>query len=167
MAVLVNDTVTEPQQEGLLRAVASAAGINEERGDTISVEALPFSNDAREQLSAAEFAERKRQERILYTEIGALILLSSLLVGGFLMYRRRKQQERLAEEQALLAAEQERQRLLEEERASMVESGEIDDADLTPEERSQRDEKRAILAFIDEHPVEAAMIIKQWLEEDG
>lgn len=167
VAVLVNDNVTEAQQEGLLRAVASAAGINEERGDTISVEALPFSNDAREQLSAAEFAERKRQERILYTELGALLLLSSLLVGGFLMYRRRKQQERLEEEQALLAAEQERQRLLEEERASMIEAGEIDDADLTPEERSQRDEKRAILAFIDEHPVEAALIIKQWLEEDG
>ena len=150
-----------------MRAVASAAGINEERGDTISVEALPFSNDAREQLSAAEFAARKRQERILYTEIGALLLLSALLVGGFLMYRRRKQQERLVEEQAILAAEQERQRMFEEQRAALVESGEIDESDLTPEERSQRDERQAIMAFIDERPVDAAMLIKQWLEEDG
>ncbi|MBQ9477997.1 MAG: flagellar M-ring protein FliF [Selenomonadaceae bacterium] len=167
VAVLVNDTITELQQEGLLRAVASAAGINEERGDTISVEALPFSNEAREQLSAAEYAERKRQERILYTEIGALLLLSSLLIGGFLMYRRRKQQERLAEEEAILAAERERQRLLEEERAQAVESGEIDESQLTPEERNQLDEKKAIMAFIDEHPTEAAILVKQWLEEDG
>ena len=167
VAVLVNDTVTETQQEGLMRAVASAAGINEDRGDTISVEALPFSNDAREQLSAAEFAARKRQERILYTEIGALLLLSSLLVGGFLMYRRRKQQERLLEEEAILNAEKERQRLLDEQRAAAVEAGEVDDADLTPEERSQRDERQAIMAFIDERPVDAAMIVKQWLEEDG
>ena len=167
VAVLVNDNITEPQQEGLMRAVASAAGINEERGDTISVEALPFSNDAREQLSAAEFAARKRQERILYTEIGALLLLSSLLIGGFLMYRRRKQQERLMEEEAILKAERERQRIVEEQRAAMIEAGEVDEADLTPEERSQRDEKQAIMAFIDEHPVDAAMLIKQWLEEDG
>ena len=167
VAVLVNDNVTELQQEGLLRAVASAAGINEDRGDTISVEALPFSNDAREQLSAAEFAERKRQERILYTELGALLLLSSLLVGGFLMYRRRKQQEREAEEAAILAAEQERVRLIEEERAAAIEAGEIDESQLTPEERNQLDERRAILAFIDERPVDAAMVIKQWLEEDG
>ena len=83
------------------------------------------------------------------------------------MYRRRKQQEREAEEAAILAAEEERRRLVEEERAAAIEAGEIDESQLTPEERNQLDERRAILAFIDERPVDAAMVIKQWLEEDG
>ena len=71
VAVLVNDTVTEPQQESLLRTVSSAAGINEERGDVVSVEPLPFSTELRDKRLAAEQAERDRQMRILYSEIAA------------------------------------------------------------------------------------------------
>ena len=166
VAVLVNDTVTEPQQESLLRAVSSAAGINEDRGDTISVEPLPFSTELKDRLAAEEEAERLRQERILYTEIGAIILLASLIIGGFLMYRRKKRQEREAAEEAIRQAELARQRAEEEARLAAIEAGKIEDEKLTPEERRQRDEKQAILKFIDEKPAEVAMLIKQWLSED-
>lgn len=166
VAVLVNDSITEPQQESLLRAVSSAAGINEERGDTISVEPLPFSTELRDRQLAEEAAERARQERILYTEIGAIILLASLIIGGFLMYRRKKRQEREAAEEALRQAELARQRAEEEARQAEIEAGRIEEESLTPEERRQRDEKQAILKFIDEKPAEVAMLIKQWLSED-
>ncbi len=173
VAVLVNDTMTEAQRENLLRVVRSAAGINETRGDVISVEPLPFSTEVRDRQIAEEAAEQKRQDRILYMEFGALILFMALLLGGFLMYRRKKQQERAADEAAYRAAEEKRkaeeaeQRRIEEaERARAIEEGIIEDEGLTPQEKQQRDEKQAILKMIDEKPADVAMLIKTWLAED-
>ena len=173
VAVLVNDTMTDAQRENLLRVVSSAAGINEARGDVISVEPMPFSTEARDREAAAEAAEQKRQDRILYMEFGALILLLALLLGGFLMYRRKKQQEREVEEARLRAereareAEEAAQRRAEEaQRALDIENGVIEEEGLTPQEKQQRDEKQAILKMIDEKPADVAMLIKTWLAED-
>ena len=195
VAVLVNDTITELQQEGLLRAVSSAAGINEDRGDTISVEPMPFNTDLLDQKAEEARLEQLRKDRILYTEIAAMILLAALLVGGFLMYRWKKRKERQAEMEAQLEAERKareeeekarlaeeaeqkrieaEQRLVElqeaqakaEARAQAIEDNEIEDDNLTEEERRQRDEKQAILKLIDEKPAEVAMLIKTWLIED-
>lgn len=173
VAVLVNDTITDAQRENLLRVVSSAAGINETRGDVISVEPMPFSTEARDRQAAEEAAEQKRQDRILYMEFGALILLLALLLGGFLMYRRKKQQEREVEEAKLRAekeareAEEAAQRRAEEaQRARDIEEGIIEEEGLTPQEKQQRDEKQAILKMIDEKPADVAMLIKTWLAED-
>lgn len=193
VAVLVSDTITEAQQESLLRAVSSAAGINEERGDVISVEPLPFNMEARERQAAEDAAEKERKDRILYMEIAALILLAALILGGFLMYRRKKQQEREAEEEARRQAEEaekarqtelQRQREEEEARqraaieaaaaaAAKGEGGEEGDEEvvlaerkLTLEERRQRQEKEAILKLIEEKPKDVALLIKNWIAED-
>ncbi len=187
VAVLVNDTITELQQESLLRAVSSAAGINEERGDVISVEPLPFSTEARDRRIAEDAAEKERRDRILYMEIGALILLLALILGGFLMHRRKKQQERDAYEEARRIEEEKRReeeaelrRQREAEEAAMraaleaaKANGEVDEEGnileerrLTPEERRHREEKEAILKLIDEKPKDVALLIKHWISED-
>lgn len=173
VAVLVNDTVTALQQESLLRVVSSAAGINEERGDTISVEPLPFNTEKRDKQAAEEAAEQERKDRILYMEIGALILLLALIAGGVFMNRRKKQQEREVQEEARRieeerrrAEEEEQRRIEEEERAMAIEADKLPEDSLTDEERQQRDEKKAILKLIDEKPADMAMLIKQWLSED-
>lgn len=177
VAVLVNDSITELQQEGLLRAVASAAGINEDRGDTISVEPMPFNTELRDQRLAQERQAQLRKDRILYTEIAAMILIAALVLGGFLMYRWKKRKERQAEIAERLAAErrarEEARRAEEaarraeaEERQRALEANEIEEDNLTPEERQQMTEKDAILKFIDEKPADAAMLIKTWLAED-
>ena len=184
VAVLVNDEITDLQQEGLLRAVSSAAGINENRGDTISVEPMPFNTDLQDQKAAEARQEQLRKDRILYTEIAAMILLAALLLGGFLMYRWKKRKEREAEleakreaeriareeEEKAIRAEEER-RLAEvqaqaEQRAKDVEENIIPEENLTEEEKRQRAEKQAILKFIDEKPADVAMLIKTWLSED-
>ena len=195
VAVLVNDTITELQQEGLLRAVSSAAGINEERGDTISVEPMPFNTDLLDQKAEEARLEQLRKDRILYTEIAAMILLAALLLGGFLMYRWKKRKERQAEIEAKLEAErlekeeqrrieeeqrraEEEQRLAEEraaqaevqaqaeQRAKDIEEELIPEDNLTEEEKQQLKEKQAILKLIDEKPAEVAMLVKLWLTED-
>ena len=173
VAVLVNDTVTALQQESLLRVVSSAAGINEDRGDTISVEPLPFNTEKRDKQAAEDAAEQERKDRILYMEIGALILLVALIVGGVLMNRRKKQQEREAieearrrEEERIRAEEEERRRIEEEERALAIEADRVPEDSLTDEERQQRDEKKTVLQLIDQKPADMAMLIKQWLSED-
>ncbi|MBO4400766.1 MAG: flagellar M-ring protein FliF [Selenomonadaceae bacterium] len=194
VAVLVSDTINETQQESLLRAVSSAAGINEERGDTISVEALPFNTEAREKQAAEDAAEQERKDRILYMEIAALILLAALILGGFLMYRRKKQQEREAAEEARRKAEEAEKARLEAERrqreeearqraaieaaaiaAAKGEGGEggededgviLEERKLTLEEKRQRQEKEAILKLIEEKPKDVALLIKNWIAED-
>lgn len=173
VAVLVNDTITELQQESLLRVVSSAAGINEERGDTVSVEPLPFNTEKRDKQQAEDLAEKERKDRILYMEIGALILLAALIAGGFMMYRRKKQQEREAleearriEEERRRAEEEERRRIEEEERAAAVEAEKIPEDSLTDEERQQREEKKVVLQLIEQKPADMAMLVKQWLSED-
>ena len=191
VAVLVNDTITELQQEGLLRAVSSAAGINEERGDTISVEPLPFNTDLLDQKAEEARQEQLRKDRILYTEIAAMILLAALLLGGFLMYRWKKRKERQDEIERQLAAErkareeEEQARRAEEarvqaeiakqqaeeqaqieQRAKEVAENIIPEENLTEEEREQLKEKKAVLKLIDEKPAEVAMLVKLWLTED-
>ena len=166
VAVLVNDTVTVPQQEGLLRTVQSAAGYNEERGDVVTVEPLPFSTELKDRRTALAEAEQQRRDRMLYLEIGALILLAALLLGGFLMYRRKKQQEREAYLAQVRAEEEAQRREEEEERQRLIEADRLAEDSMTPEEKRQRDEKKAILKLIDEKPADVAMLIKTWLAED-
>lgn len=164
VAVLVNDTITELQQEGLLRAVSSAAGINEARGDTISVEPLPFNTDLQDQRAEAARQEQLRKDRILYTEIAAMILLAALLLGGFLMYRWKKRKERQAEIEAKLEAEriakeeqrraEEEQRRAEEEQRRAEEAQRLAEIKAVQEAQEAEAEQRAQAVTKDSIPEE-------------
>lgn len=147
VAVLVSDEITELQQEGLLRAVSSAAGINEERGDTISVELMPFNTDLQDRLAEEARLEQLRKDRILYTEIAAMILLAALLLGGFLMYRWRKRKERQAEIEAKLEAEriarEEEEKARREEEEKIRRTEELEQKRIEAEQKLAEVEKRA------------------------
>ena len=110
VAVLVDESVTAAQQDSLVRAVSSAAGINPDRGDTVSVEPLPFSTEAEDRRRAAEEAERERQQRIFYAWVGFFVLLLLALLA-WLWWRRKKRLQREAQE-----AEERRLALLEHQR---------------------------------------------------
>lgn len=166
IAVLVNDDITPAQQESIMRSVSSAVGINQDRGDTVSVEPLPFSTELADRRAAEEQAEKDRQARNMYIAI-ALVLLVIALIVGFLIMRKRER-DRLAreaaEEQARLE-EEERQRQMEE-RAAAIESGEVEPEELTPEEQEHINERQFIEDLIRNKPAEVAMLIKTWLSED-
>ncbi len=166
VAVLVNDDITAAQQDSILRSVSSAAGINTERGDTISVEPLPFSTELADRRAAAEQAERDRQDRIFYAQVAAALLLLALIAGYFYMKRRKRLQEEAAvAAQKRREAEAEQKRIAAE-RAAMVDAGEVPEDELTEEEQRQLTEKQQIMQLIDAKPAEVAMLIKTWLAED-
>ena len=165
IAVLVNDDVTRAQQDSILRSVSSAAGINQDRGDTVSVEPLPFSTEMRDRKAAEEQAAKDRENRIFYMEVAGALLVLALIVGAILMYRRKKRLEREALEEQQRQEEMEQQRL-EEERAAAVAAGEVDADELTEEEQEQLTERQTIEELIRTKPAEVALLIKTWLSED-
>ena len=168
VAVLVNDDINATQQDSILRSVSSAAGINQDRGDTVSVEPLPFSTEARDRLAAAEQAEKDRQDRIFYAEVGIPLLIIALIVGALLMRRRKKQQEQEAAEEAARLEQEEQERMAEEARAAAIEAGEIPEGEeeLSEEEQKRLTEKQQLQELIDQKPAEVAMLIKTWLSDE-
>ncbi|MBE6097082.1 MAG: flagellar M-ring protein FliF [Schwartzia succinivorans] len=178
IAVLVNDDITRAQQDSILRSVSSAVGINAERGDTVSVEPLPFSTELADRRAAEEAAERARQDRNFYMSVAAGVLLLALIIGAVLLRRRRLRLEREAyeEEQRQLAlAEQERleeERRMEQERAELIAAGQVpeqlvdEEPQLTEDELKTLSEREAIEKLINEKPAEVAMLVKTWLSED-
>ena len=178
IAVLVNDDITRAQQDSILRSVSSAVGINAERGDTVSVEPLPFSTELADRRAAEEAAERARQDRNFYMSVAAGVLLLALIIGAVLLRRRRLRLEREAyeEEQRQLAlAEQERleeERRMEQERAELIAAGQVpeqlvdEEPQLTEDELKTLSEREAIEKLSNEKPAEVAMLVKTWLSED-
>ncbi len=165
VAVLVNDDVNATQQDSIMRTVSSAAGINQDRGDTISVEPLPFSTELRDRRAAEEQAAKDREDRIFYMQIAAVLLVLALIAGVIMMRRRKKQQELAAlEEQKRL--EEEKKARLAAERAERVDAGEVGEEELTEEEQRHLTEKQTLQQLIDQKPAEVAMLIKTWLSED-
>ena len=165
VAVLVNDDVNATQQDSIMRTVSSAAGINQDRGDTISVEPLPFSTELRDRRAAEEQAAKDRENRIFYMQIAAVLLVLALIAAYIIMRRKKKQQELAAIAEQKRLEEEEKQRLAAE-RAALVEAGEVGEEELTEEEQRQLTEKQTLQQLIDQKPAEVAMLIKTWLSED-
>ena len=165
VAVLVNDDINATQQDSIMRSVSSAAGINQDRGDSISVEPLPFSTELRDRRAAEDQAAKDKENRIFYMEVAAALLVLALIIGAIVMRRRKKQQEQAAlEEQERLAAEERERQAAE--RAKKVGAGEIDEDELTEDEQRHLTEKQTLQQLIDQKPAEVAMLIKTWLAED-
>ena len=165
VAVLVNEDVNATQQDSIMRTVSSAAGINQDRGDTISVEPLPFSTELRDRRAAEEQAAKDREDRIFYMQIAAVLLVLALIAAYIMMRRKKKQQELAALAEQKRLEEEEKQRLAAE-RAALVEAGEVGEEELTEEEQRQLTEKQTLQQLIDQKPAEVAMLIKTWLSED-
>ncbi|MBR3623524.1 MAG: flagellar M-ring protein FliF, partial [Selenomonadaceae bacterium] len=166
VAVLVNDDVTPAQQDSILRSVSSAAGINTERGDTISVEPLPFSTEAADRRAALERAEQERQDRIFYAIIGGILLILALVGLYFYIKRRKRLAAEAAERERIRLEKEAEERRLAEERAALIEAGQVEEEELTEEEQKALNEKQRLMELIDARPAEVAMLIKTWLAED-
>lgn len=179
VGVLVNDELNAAQQESIRRSVASAAGIDPRRGDTISVEPVPFSTEIAERKAAEEQKVRDAEMRQIYMIVGPILLV--LLIVAAVLYRRRQQRlaaeaaaaaeaQRLAEEEAARQAEEARQAAeFAELRRQAIANGEIPPdvpKELSAEEKRVIEEREAVEELINTQPAEAAMLLKGWLSEE-
>lgn len=180
------DEFTARDEEELARIesfISSAAGINAERGDQITVTCVPFSRDADEDAAVDPFAEYRPY--LPYAIAGAVGLV--LLIIFFIIWRRRrkrkKETKKLAAELAAKVASGEMTEG-EAKAAALLEAGENGDEDeveklaqgsirdlllgdpagLDPELATEAQALASELAL--EDPARAARILRGWLIAD-
>jgi flagellar M-ring protein FliF len=140
--------------------VQGAVGYNSARGDSVTVQNIPF--DRTSQFKAedtAYFRQKQVQTTIVIFLIGVVILLISFIVFRAIsreMERRRRlaEDERARREQAI--------------RESAIAQAEEDgvDVSISVEERSRMELQESVANMAKEHPEDVAQLIRTWLLEE-
>lgn len=152
VAVLIDSNLTQVQQDGINKVVASAVGLNPGRGDVITVESMPFSTIlSDEQKQEAESLKKAEQQKIWLMAAAAIAVLGA----GVYVYRRRKQSEQ--------AAIEDTEEAVAETQPSVVIKQEPEETEEMAEKRRQRED---IERLAKQRPDEFAQLIKTWLSEE-
>lgn len=155
VAVLVDANVSKAQQDSIAKVVASAAGLNQARGDIVSVESIPFNTDLADKQKKEEEAYAQQQQQDFYVKIGAAVLgLLAVLLAVFIWVRRRRAEE---EEEAELAAAME----------LPVEITPAAEKELTEQEQERESQREVIEKLAKTRPEDAAQLVKMWLGEEA
>ncbi|SNV25791.1 Flagellar M-ring protein [Dermatophilus congolensis] len=106
VAVMLDQRTTGAiNQQQIQQLVATAAGINPQRGDVITVSKVPFDQTAAQAQAQADAAaaEQKRMDDLwaLAKNIGLLLLLLLALLIGFLSTRTRKREVEIEESESI------------------------------------------------------------------
>ena len=152
VAVLVDASITKPQQDSIAKTVASAIGINTARGDTVSVESISFNTEVADKLRKDELDYENQLKQALYLKIGiAVLVILAILYLIRLFSRRRKAAENLeaADDMAL------------EELPPLS-----DTKELTPQEKAREEQRLEIEKLARAKPEDVAQLIKVWLSEE-
>jgi len=169
--------------------VASAAGIDLERGDEIQVAAVPFDKaDERLRAEAAFKAEQRQRMNLIVLGILVLLIILALLIYAFLRWRERRRAERLALEAARMAelsTEELLDQLTREEVKIPSEAEAVPEAEHEPEhepvvyapseeeialsEEIQRKQgiRNAVEDYTNNNPEEVARLVKSWMTEES
>ncbi len=179
VAVFIDETLNQAQQDGIARVVASAAGFNEARGDLVSVERVPFNATTQVNVQA-----QQQEQLIRYATYGVPVLLLVLAGIAWFIYSRRKQQAAILAEQQ---AKQERERIEkeEQERLAMLQAqaNELDDEEfedeedeelrlsmdreLTQAEKEVAAKKAVIEEWAEKQPDDFTLTLRTWLNDDA
>ncbi|ADY54958.1 flagellar M-ring protein FliF [Syntrophobotulus glycolicus DSM 8271] len=168
------DSITAQQLSNIEAIVASAAGVDQNRGDVIQVAGLPFDKTTTLQEQAeAEIAERNAKI-LQYAEIGVAVL-AILLVAVILLRNRRARRRMSGEEQVLATAED--MTLLTVEEAERMLADQLDaerQAELriakkkvkSPDEIEREKIRKEVEKYSNENPSEVARLVRTWLAEE-
>jgi flagellar M-ring protein FliF len=140
--------------------IQNAVGYNPARGDSVTVQNIPFDRTAEFSVEdAAYFRQKQIQTTIVIFLIGVVILLIAFIVFRAIsreMERRRRlaEDERARREQAI--------------RESAIAQAEEDgvDVSISVEERSRMELQESVANMAKEHPEDVAQLIRTWLLEE-
>lgn len=104
-SVVLDGNLDAQTKNAVNNLVVSAVGFDTNRGDSISVEGLPFDttlkDNAKKDLDAMNKSIDQANKIKLYAEIGAGVLALGLIIGGIVIYLRKKKKNAEAEEDLL------------------------------------------------------------------
>ncbi len=150
VGIIINQPLDPQQQEQIENVVAAAIGLNEERGDSLSLAQLDFDDSLAQEMEllAAQQEAQRRQELYIY---GGAILALTLVVLYIIRRVLNLKKATPSREQQEVYVEKSR---------------ESKEEEMTPEERERREIRREVSRLINEKPQEAANLLKTWLVED-
>lgn len=157
VAVVVDGEISNEMQQAIEDTVRNAAGIDPDRGDQISVVAIPFNTKYLDEVKAAMAREEQRQRLLTYGGIA----LGVLAAAGILIYilRSRKKEEGVVEEELLpvqeLAAVEE-----------FMPTEETPTQKLSSEEKEKLMRKEQVEKLARQNPADVAQLLKTWLMEE-
>lgn len=164
------DTVTQAQLDQIKTVVASAAGVDQTRGDQIQVAAIAFNKTDLQQEKLAMENAQKRQQLVTYIEIGAAVLFGLFFMMMLLRSRSKKaragkmmdlngsQPVSLVDDAELLMDK----RIAEEEAKVKIEK-----KARTVQELRKEKTKESIELYSRNNPDEVARLIKTWLSKES
>ena len=164
------DTITQAQLDQVKTIVASAAGVDQIRGDQIQVAAIPFNKTELQQEKAAMDTAQKRQQLVSYIEMGVAALFGLLFFLVLLRTRSKKarsgkivglngsQPVSLADAELLMSQQQ-----AEEEARLKFNNKKTKSVD----ELQKQKTKEAVEQYSRNNPDEAARLMKTWLSEES
>lgn len=150
--------------------MANAAGVDAARGDQIQVAAIAFNKTDLQQEKLAMENAQKRQQLVIYIEIGAAVLFGLVFMIMLLRSRSKKaraekmmglngsQPVSLAEAELLMA-----QQLAEEEAKLRFAQKKTK----TSEELQKQKTKESVELYSRKNPDEVARLMKTWLSEES
>lgn len=104
-SVVLDGNLDAQTKNAVNNLVVSAVGFDTNRGDSISVEGLPFDttlkDNAKKDLNAMNQAAAQANKIKLYAEIGAGVLALGLIIGGIIIFLRKKKKNTEAQEDLL------------------------------------------------------------------
>ncbi|GAB6173424.1 flagellar basal-body MS-ring/collar protein FliF [Paradesulfitobacterium aromaticivorans] len=168
--MLDGETVTQAQADQIKEVVASAAGIDVNRGDQIQIAAIPFDKQSLMAEKAAMAQAEQKQKILTYAELGAGVLLGILFLlilwrarskyrqGGSLALAGSFEPVPLAAAEELLLS----QRQAEAEAKFKIAQKQAKSAD----EIEKQKVKEAVELYTRNNPDEVARLVKTWLSED-
>ncbi|MCL2208665.1 MAG: flagellar M-ring protein FliF [Treponema sp.] len=140
--------------------VRDAIGYSSARGDSVTVQDIPFDRTAEFALEDAEYFRKKQVQTTIIIFLSGLILLLFGFIVFRMVSREMERRRRLAEEERAR-----REQMLRE--SAMAEAGQDGmDVSISLEERTKMELMEAAINLAKEHPEDAAQLIRTWLLEE-
>jgi flagellar M-ring protein FliF len=165
-----SDTVTPAQLAQIQTIVASAAGVDQTRGDQIQVAAIPFNKTDLQQEKLAMDSAQQRQQLVNYIEIGLAALLGLVF---FLVHLRSRSKKARAEK--MLGLDSSEPVTLADAELLMAEKAAEQEAELllaqkgskSVDELQKQKIREAVELYSRNNPDEVARLMKTWLTEES
>ncbi|HWR40401.1 MAG TPA: flagellar basal-body MS-ring/collar protein FliF [Patescibacteria group bacterium] len=152
VAVIVDANMPKAQQDSIAKTVASAIGLNTNRGDSIAVEGIAFNNEAADKQRQEEDNILKQQQQALWLKIAlfGLIVAAALIIARIIVRRRQQEEdiEVIGNEDLGEEEEQPPERLL------------------TKEEKTRMDQRTSIETLAKTKPDDVAQLLKAWIGDE-